>query len=203
MNKIKNIILKEGDELILSEGVKSFTVEHLASKLSMSKKTIYQYFPTKEKLLKKIITYKLKNMTKQFDDILKTEPNDPIVQFIKVRDLHIKFSSKINFTRLSYIKMRYPDIWSIIEKYISERIETFTNIFLLAQKKGYLRETIDPIISAKLFEKILSSCIQPDFLLKNNFNIQNIIYHLEEILGFGFYNINSQNQLEIYQNKKD
>ena len=202
MDKIRSIILKEGDELILNEGVKGFTVEHLASKLSMSKKTIYQYFPTKEILLKKIITFKLKSLSKKFDNIFKSEPNDPVVQFIKVRDLHIKFSSKINFNKLSYLKIRYPDIWDIIEKYITERIETFTNIFLLAQKKGYLRETIDPTIAAKLFENILSICTRPEFVLKNDFSLKDIIFHLEEILGFGFFKKNTLKELQKYKNKK-
>ena len=116
MRKLKNIILKEGDNLILEEGIKSFTVESLASKLSMSKKTIYQYFPTKEILLKKIITFKLKSLSKKFDNIFKSEPNDPVVQFIKVRDLHIKFSNKSDSNRLVFLKTRYPDIWGIIEK---------------------------------------------------------------------------------------
>jgi len=202
MRKLKNIILKEGDNLILEEGIKSFTVESLASKLSMSKKTIYQYFPTKEVLLKKIITFKLKSMSKKFDNVFKSEPNDPVVQFIKVRDLHIKFSSKSDSNRLIFLKTRYPDIWGIIEKYISERIETFTNIFLLAQKKGYLKDTIDPTISAKLFENILSTCARPEFVLKNDFSLKDIIFHLEEILGFGFFKKNALKELQKYKNKK-
>ena len=52
MDNIKSMILKAGDGIILSDGVKSFTVEHLASKLSMSKKTIYQYFPSKGGVIK-------------------------------------------------------------------------------------------------------------------------------------------------------
>jgi AcrR family transcriptional regulator len=202
MRKLKNIILKEGDNLILEEGIKSFTVESLASKLSMSKKTIYQYFPTKEVLLKKIITFKLKSMSKKFDNVFKSEPNDPVVQFIKVRDLHIKFSNKSDSNRLIFLKTRYPDIWGIIEKYISERIETFTNIFLLAQKKGYLKDTIDPTIAAKLFENILSTCARPEFVLKNDFSLKDIIFHLEEILGFGFFKKNALKELQKYKNKK-
>jgi len=202
MRKLKNIILKEGDNLILEEGIKSFTVESLASKLSMSKKTIYQYFPTKEVLLKKIITFKLKSMSKKFDNVFKSEPNDPVVQFIKVRDLHIKFSSKSDSNRLIFLKTRYPDVWGIIEKYISERIETFTNIFLLAQKKGYLKDTIDPTITAKLFENILSTCARPEFVLKNDFSLKDIIFHLEEILGFGFFKKNALKELQKYKNKK-
>ena len=59
MKKVKDIILKEGFRSVLSNGIKSFTVENLASKLSMSKKTIYQYFPKKELLIKKIIDYRM------------------------------------------------------------------------------------------------------------------------------------------------
>ena len=45
MKKTKNIILKEGFRSVLSDGIKAFAVENLASSLTMSKKTIYQYFP--------------------------------------------------------------------------------------------------------------------------------------------------------------
>ena len=60
MRKLKNIILKEGGNLIADDGIKSFTVENLATRLFMSKKTIYQCFSTKEVLIKGIIVFKLK-----------------------------------------------------------------------------------------------------------------------------------------------
>ncbi len=50
-------ILEQGFESIAQTGVRSFTVESLASRLGMSKKTIYKYFPTKEKLIRKIVNF--------------------------------------------------------------------------------------------------------------------------------------------------
>ena len=76
MDKIKNIILKEGFRSVSINGIKSFTVENLASKLSMSKKTIYQYFPKKEVLIKKIIDYRMKSLTNEFNKI-NEEESDP------------------------------------------------------------------------------------------------------------------------------
>ena len=35
--------------------------------------------------------------------------------------------------------------------------------------------------------KILSTCTQPELMLKNDFSLKDIIYHLEEILGFGIF----------------
>ena len=73
MKKVKNIILKEGFRSVEKEGIKSFTVENLASKLAMSKKTIYEYFPKKEVLIKKIIDFRMKKLTKEFSSIIDKE----------------------------------------------------------------------------------------------------------------------------------
>ena len=187
MKKLKNIILKEGGNLIADEGIKSFTVENLATRLFMSKKTIYQCFSTKEALIKGIIVFKLKKQSEGFEKVMESDA-DPINKFYKIRDLHIKFSNKINLKRLVYIKTRYPKIWDIIEKYRSERTENFTKIFLLAKKKGYLRETLDPIVSAKLFVNILNTSFRPEFVLENNISINDAIYHIQEIVISGFFN---------------
>ena len=187
MRKIKNIILKEGDSLIEDEGIKAFTVENLATRLFMSKKTIYQCFSTKEALIKGIIVFKFKKQSEDFEKVMESE-TDPINKFYKIRDLHIKFSNKINLKRLVYIKTRYPKIWDIIETYRSERIKNFTKIFLLAKKKGYLRETLDPAVSAKLFVNILNTSFRPEFILKNNIKIKEAIYHIQEIVISGFFN---------------
>ena len=187
MRKLKNIILKEGGSLIADDGIKSFTVENLATRLFMSKKTIYQCFSTKEALIKGIIVFKLKKQSEGFEKVMESDA-DPINKFYKIRDLHIKFSNKSNLKRLVYIKTRYPKIWDIIEKYRSERIENFTKIFLQAKKKGHLRETLDPIVSAKLFVNILNTSFRPEFILKNNINIKEAIYHIQEIVISGFFN---------------
>ena len=130
MKKLKDIILKEGFRSVSSDGIRSFTVENLASKLSMSKKTIYQYFPKKEVLIKKIIDFRMNRLTKEFSLII-DEENDAIVQFIKVREHNIKFANKINLQKLTYLKSRYPDIWKIIERHkqlTCEYFRIFVNI---------------------------------------------------------------------------
>ena len=98
MRKLKNIILKEGGSLIADDGIKSFTVENLATRLFMSKKTIYQCFSTKEALIKGIIVFKLKKQSEGFEKVMESEA-DPINKFYKIRDLHIKFSNKINLKK--------------------------------------------------------------------------------------------------------
>ena len=201
MKKIKNIILHEGFRSVVRDGIKSFTVESLASRLSMSKKTIYQYFPKKEILIKKIIDFRMKKLTNEFNQIIKQE-SDPIIQFIKIREHNIKFASKFNLQKLTYLKARYPDIWKIIEKYRFDRKNIYKQIFTLAQTQGYLRENLDPGVCAALYMNIFNSTFQPEFMNDNNLSIDLTIDHVQEILSNGFFNKRGIKKMNEYTKNK-
>jgi len=199
MKKLKDIILKEGFRSVSSDGIRSFTVENLASKLSMSKKTIYQYFPKKEVLIKKIIDFRMNRLTKEFSLII-DEENDAIVQFIKVREHNIKFANKINLQKLTYLKSRYPDIWKIIEQYRFDRKKIYKEIFSLAKEQGYLRENLNPEVCAALYINIFNSTFQPEFMNNNSLSINQTINHLQEILSNGFFNKKGIKKMKDHSN---
>jgi len=201
MKKIKDIILKEGFRSVAVNGIKSFTVENLASKLAISKKTIYQHFPKKEILIKKMIDFRMKKLTNEFNQIIEEE-KDSILQFIKIREHNIKFANKFNLQKLTYLKARYPDIWKIIEKYRFDRKNIYKQIFELAQTQGYLRENLDPEICSALYMNIFNSTFQPEFMNENNLSIDLTIDHLQEILSNGFFNKNGIKKMNNYQNNK-
>ena len=202
MKKIKDIILNEGFRSVSINGIKSFTVENLASKLSMSKKTIYQYFPKKEILIKKIIDFRMKRLTSEFNNIIKNE-SDAIIQFVKIREHNIKFANKINLQKLTYLKSRYPDIWEIIEKYRFDRKNIYKNIFTLAKTQGYLRENLEPEVCASLYMNIFNSTFQPEFMNNNNLSINLTISHLQEILSNGFFNQSGIKKITTYNRLTD
>ena len=201
MKKIKDIILKEGFRSMAVNGIKSFTVENLASKLAMSKKTIYQYFPKKEILIKKIIDFRMKKLINEFNQIIKEE-SDPIIQFIKIREHNIKFAKRFNLEKLTHLKARYPNIWKIIEKYRFDRKNIYKQIFTLSQAQGDLRENLDPEVCAALYMNIFNSTFQPEFMNDNNLSIDLTIDHLQGILSNGFFNKKGIKKMNEYQNNK-
>ena len=187
MDKAKKIILKEGFNSVLRNGIRSFTVEHLASSLSMSKKTIYSYFPNKEILIKKIIDFRMKKLSSEFREIINNQ-NDAIIQFIEVRNHHIKFANKLNLKKLTYIKARHPQIWDMIEQHRLDRKTIYMEIFKLAKSQSYLRSDLEPSNCASIYMNIINSTFQPDFLNSNELELNQTIDHLRTIMSYGFFN---------------
>ena len=197
MDKTKKIILKEGFNSVIRNGIRSFTVESLASSLSMSKKTIYSYFPKKEILIKKIIDSRMKKLSNEFREIIQSQ-HDAIVQFIEVRNHHIKFANKLNLKKLTYIKARHPHIWEIIEQHRLDRKAIYMEIFKLAKSQSYLRINLEPSTCASIYMNVINSTFQPDFLNNNELELNETIEHLRKILSHGFFNDKAINKMKKY-----
>ncbi len=57
MENIKEKILEKSAKLFLSIGVKAITMDDVSNSLGMSKKTLYNHFPTKKILIKETLTF--------------------------------------------------------------------------------------------------------------------------------------------------
>jgi len=54
---MKDTILEKSKELFLRNGFKTVGMDDIAQSLHISKKTIYQYFPSKDDLVKAVLGY--------------------------------------------------------------------------------------------------------------------------------------------------
>ena len=111
-----NQILEGGFDSVTETGVRAFTVESLAKRLAMSKKTIYKFFPTKEKLIFSIMQFAFNQINSAFNKIMIDEYN-PAIQFIKIMETIAKFAGRSPVDKISELKSRYPDIWREIESF--------------------------------------------------------------------------------------
>jgi len=163
----KNIILEQGFETFLKDGVKFFTVETLATNLRMSKKTIYKYFPTKEKLIEKIVGYFTGSVKHKFQSVVKSDEN-PVIKFTMVMDFLMKKIGYLKMENAMELKIRYPQVWKKIENFRLELTQYIADIFKEAQNKGLAKADVDMEKVAIVYMNIVNNTFQPEFFLENN-----------------------------------
>jgi AcrR family transcriptional regulator len=163
----KEHILEQGFETLIRDGIKFFTVEALAARLGMSKKTIYKFFPSKEILIEKIVGYFTGMVERKLSKIVKSDI-DPIEKFTNFMDFIVDKLSKVSMDRMIEVKNRYPIVWGKIEAFRISLIKDFASIFIEAQEKGYARKNLNMNIVATIYMNIINSTFQPEFFLKNN-----------------------------------
>jgi AcrR family transcriptional regulator len=183
----KNNILKQGFLIIAKDGIRSFTVDRLSSMLRISKKTIYAFFATKEILIDKIIKSKLYEIDKVMNDIL-VKNDCPIKCFHEINRFHIKMSGDIDISKLIELKVKYPFVWSRIEKHRKNELDVVKKIIKNAKLMNYLRCGLDSNLVSKLYINIIDKTFQPEFFIQQNMTYKETINLFADIMANGIFN---------------
>ena len=185
-NQQLNQILEVGFDSVAETGVRAFTVESLAKRLAISKKTIYKFFPTKEKLIRSIMQFVFTQINSTFNKVMVDEPN-PAVQFIKIMETIAKFAGRVPVDKIAELKSLYPDIWKEIESFRLSHQDDFYTILHDAQEQGLARDDINMRSASIIYINIINSTFQPEFFLKNDLPIRETIRGFVQVVARGIF----------------
>lgn len=148
MEEKKIHILKNVGKLYLKFGIRSVTMDDVASEFGISKKTLYQYFKDKADLVSQVVDFYLKNL---MIDINASKDENAIDFYFALRS-HISkilkyFNNNIEFD----LKKQYPQLFKKVHKIKREKI--FSNTVSNIKKgieTGFYRPGLDIELIAKL-----------------------------------------------------
>jgi len=166
MNSQEKIVKYATDEFLVN-GFYKTSMDHLASGMKISKKTIYKFFPSKYSLLEKVmLTFQIKIKT-DLDEI--TNSDRGLVEKIhQVSAYFAKFSLKINKKLLNDIFKHQPELWKKLDNFRSSVIESvWEKLIIEGKKDGLIIDKSNKII-VTIILSALTGVINPKFLVESN-----------------------------------
>ena len=148
MEEKKLQILQNVGNLYLKFGIRSVTMDDVASEFGISKKTLYTYFTDKEDLVSQVIDFYL---NKPAFNLNGDGEGNAIDYFFVIRK-HVVKTLKYFNNNLEYdLKKSYPELYRKVRAYKRERIYNNTvKNFVNGVKEGLYRSELDPVTVAKL-----------------------------------------------------
>lgn len=143
-------IAQGAEELFMKYGIKSITMDEIATHLSVSKKTIYQHFKDKDELVCEVCDVHMKHEISEMDRIIE-ESSNAIEEIFKMSMLIRDISSKMNPSLLFDLKKYHPKAWKIYEDHKEECMYgSITKNLEQGKKEGYYRADINVEILSRL-----------------------------------------------------
>lgn len=112
---MKEQILRKTAELFLSLGVKSVTMDDIASSLGISKKTLYTHFPRKAELVKATAFHVFDQISAGVSEI-KLQQQDPIDELYAIKDFVLAQLNNQKTSPQYQLKKYYPKISAMLRK---------------------------------------------------------------------------------------
>jgi AcrR family transcriptional regulator len=146
----KEIILKGALDLFLRYGIKSITMDDISRSLSVSKKTIYQYFEDKDILVCESVKA-FTNFQKTIITKLTSEAKDAVDELIRLSEYMRSNVCNINPSLLYDIKKYHPKAWNLFLDYRREFLEkSIRETLMRGIHSGFFRSNMDTKIIARL-----------------------------------------------------
>jgi len=143
--------LSQAEGMFMKYGIKSVSMDDIARKLGMSKKTLYQFIDNKADLITKIFYQHTVEEKKVIDEVQKTSP-DAVQELISIAHYIFEQLRTISPQFIYDLQKYYTEIWKQMEGLHQQfTYQVIKSNLERGIKEGLYRKNINPSIVAKLY----------------------------------------------------
>ncbi|HET8964491.1 MAG TPA: TetR/AcrR family transcriptional regulator [Chitinophagales bacterium] len=186
MNIEEQKILERCERLFMRYGAKSVTMDDVARELAISKKTLYQYFSSKDELVHKVTIFHFQHHEEVVNTICATS-QDAISEMLQVTEWITQHLRDLNPSLIYDLSKYYPKSWQL---FLDHRNTHVYNWMIENIRKGreqeLYRDDFDESIIASIYISRLEMLVDPqvfnpEIYPLNHLMPQYIQYHIRGI----------------------
>lgn len=186
---MKDRILQIATEKFIQIGYMAFNMDDLCRDLGISKKTLYEYFPSKKELFQTSAQTVFDEMRSESHAVLdKMIENDEFHFFDQLKnmfDVVNKHHKKLKPIFMSDLRKYAPDVWGCTNDFEAERRGYFDKIWALGTRDGMIKKDINKNVYYLMYFGILHTLMRPDILADLSISSYQALEQIYEILMTG------------------
>jgi len=177
---MRHKILETSNELFLNLGFKSVTMDEIAKKMGVSKKTIYKYFENKTELVAAVTDYMFDTVSCGIDGICALQMN-PIQEIFSIKRLVMKHLKDEKSSPQYQLQKYYPKIYaSLTQKQFHIMQVCVVNNLKQGIEKGLYRTHIDLEFISRIYFNGMVGIKNKDLFPLTDYSMNTLInYYLE------------------------
>ena len=180
-NKTK--ILEATIKVFNKKGLK-FTMDDIASELSMSKKTIYTVFKDKETMFYQMVDYCFDNIKRSEEQVINDDSLSTVEKIRRILCVLPEGYKDIDFRQLYLLKEKYPKIYFKVEERLENGWESTISLINQGVEEGSIRPVKIQVFKT-MMEATIEQFFQRDILIANQISYQEALDEVVNILVDG------------------
>lgn len=191
-------IIDKSFSLFCKYGIKSVTMDDIATQLGVSKKTLYLHVSDKKELVRQTVDWHIGSVTQNCEIVFDKNVN-PIDQLLGIIEVNRKWSSNMNTALIFDLQKYHPDAWVKVEKHKREFIyrHVYDNL-VSGQEKGYYRKEIKPDIISKYYIGMIGVMMNAEIFTAEEFDMTKL---QTELVIYHIHGISTQKGIEYLEQK--
>ena len=195
-NKKEEKIIQKSLELFGTYGIKSISMDDIATNLGMSKKTLYRFVKDKQDLISKVIAHSFGVNEQKIQVLLKPTLNaiEEVLALVRFfTDLHQSHSPNMIFDMQKF----YPETYQVFREGRRKKLQLFyDNNFKKGLNEGLYRKNMDVNVVKKIIVQLSETIIE-----SKTFTIEEVTspHFIKEMYSYHLHGIVSEKGHKILE----
>ena len=184
--EVKTRILEQAREQFLKLGFSKVTMNEIADDLGMSKKTLYEYFSSKETLLMDAMTSMQIEATNNISKLVSDESLDFVQKLQLIMTEGARFHSKFSNHFWIDLQRNAPAIWKRCDDFRLEKMRKTTSLIVREGiRKKFFRSDIDEQVVVLMYMTTVQNLMTPEVLTQLPVTMQQLFENIIRIIFEG------------------
>ncbi|MGE5370864.1 MAG: TetR/AcrR family transcriptional regulator [Solirubrobacterales bacterium] len=177
---IRDRIIAACRELAKTHGFSGFTVDELAQRAGVSKRTLYKYFRSKDEIVEATIDQFTATMGGHFDRLLASDktPSEALMEIITILFQQSQFITQSR--GLSDLRQYYPHLWAKIDAFRMKRIQSMVKLLIEKSDDPGVR-SLNPLVISTVIVASIQAVLNPEFILSNNLVFEDVVRQVSQL----------------------
>lgn len=198
-DEIKNRILTGAEELFMKYGVRSVSMDDIARHLSVSKKTLYQYFIDKDEIVMKVAEGRMERDKRQHD-ALRAAARNAIEELVKLSVCLKQDFQKMNPAMLFDLQKYHPKAWTLWVEYKQGHIkDSIVRNLRQGMEEGNFRSDINVEVMAAARLELVQLTFDDRVFPSDKFNLAEVNQQLFDHFVLGLLTDKGRKAYEKYK----
>lgn len=172
--EVKERIVRETFRLLSKKSIRAITMDEIAGKLGISKRTLYENFEDKKSLVKECLIMYMKEKEETLESVIKDEENTFTV-FITEMLYANEIIKELGYDLILDIKKYYPEVFKeTIFKDMNESREQACIDIEKAKEQGLIKENISTEFIVNMIELNMKHATQREYYDNMGLNAQTV-----------------------------
>ena len=168
---------------LTERGIK-FTMDDLARRLGMSKRTLYENFASKEDLIGSLLADAVEEIKAKRETIAKDDTLDLREKFRQMMSVRASAWPESTEHLMIEIKRSLPEQWQKVETAMDELWQMIEDLLQEGSQSGDFRPVFPPAVRV-MFKGAFNEFANYNFLLKHKVTMREMIDYMIDILMYG------------------
>ena len=180
----RSAILMAAKELFASRGYRGVTMDDIAHRRGMSKRTLYKYFASKEEIADNVVAQMVAELSPVVDRAM-TAGGGFAETFGRVMESLGTALAAVPMLLLADLERDAPQILARIEEFRSEQLRRYVELLRAAQARGEVPSDVDASLAVDVLIAAVQGAGRPEWLRAHGVTLGELIATLKRVFLYG------------------